>query len=425
MNQGEHGLIADAEWRRLSRIFASPVLCWSAPWACVLDGRRYFKVPLLRDAIGRVIDAPTSWFLDLTAAGSKPLTLEKYAGAIRSFWEFLDVRPWTDTDSALIREWRDDMEARKVSGRHINQYIDILVAFLVWAQETGRASRLVGATPPGGQPFPVRLVQSKGRSKRLVCAVRASHARRPPRLPVPDIEEVDVLYQRLTGPNEAVSERNCRMADLAVEAGLRREELLTLCLDQVPLKPAISKHEAQGKVFRIKVVGKASKERVVPILPALMLRLRNYVDSHRKTLLGETTRIETALFLSAKTGRRLTGSWVSKVFTQGFGSAKSQRLTLNRLRARFASLVVLTLARSEAKTRGSKAIREDFVLRSAAEILGHDDIETLRHYVDLSIRILDAEASGQRSSSDGLGVDSKTLEEVARQNAQARRRRPS
>jgi integrase len=390
----------------------------------VLDERNYFKVPLLRDPMGRVIDAPTSWFLHLADSGSKPLTLEKYAGAIRIFWEFLDVRPWNEADSALIREWRDDMEANKSSGRHINQYIDILVAFLVWAQETGRASRLVGATPPGGQPFPVRLVQSKGRNKRLVCDVRASHARRPPRLPVPDIDEVDVLYQRLTGPNEAVSERNCRMADLAVEAGLRREELLTLSLDQVPLKSAIMKHEAQGKVFRIKVIGKASKERVVPILPALMLRLRNHVDYHRKTLLGETTRIETAVFLSAKTGKRLTGSWVSKVFTQGFGSTKSQRLTLNRLRARFASLVVLSLARAEAKTRGAKAIREDFVLRSAAEVLGHADTETLRHYVDFSIRILDAEASGQPAPSDGLGVDSKALGEVARQNERARRRTP-
>ena len=416
MSACEYRGLADDEWQHLNEIFPEPVLRWTKAGDCTLDGRKYDRVPLLLDIKGRVVDAPTSWFLHLTVSESAPKTVAQYAYALRIFWAFLGTTPWTSCDNTLLREWRNDMVAKGIGGQRANDCIDAVVAFCRWAQDEGLTSGLVGATPEGGQPYPIRLVPGKGRRGKLVTNVR-ERAKRPPRLPVPDIEEMDQLYQRLTGPDEALSERNCLMADMAVECGLRREEIVSLNKGDLASYGTIAELRRMGKVARIEVTGKGNKARIVPVLPELMEKLQEHIRFHRKKLLGKTTRVEEAVFLSKKTGRRLTVWSVSRLFTKAFGSSNVQKLSLHRLRARYASLVVLTLARSEMRTRGLDEIRETFILRAAADVLGHSDITTLSRYVDLAIRTLKAEVAGKAAPTDTLGVDAEVLAEVAHQNA--------
>jgi site-specific recombinase XerD len=411
MTLKEYKQFDEIEWKALPPIFPEPTLRWPD---CPLDDRLYKRVPMLLDTRGRIIGVATSWLLHLTVSKAKPLTLEKYAYAIRMYYAFLGDTPLAQSSSALLRRWRDSLESSH-EGTTINQSIDTVVAFLLWAQEFGHLSGVIGETPPGGQAFPVRLIIGKGRNKRLVCDVRAD-TKNPTRLPVPSTDDMDRLYARLTGPNEATSERNCLMADLAVQAGLRREEFASLPVAAVPSRGDINKHRLENKVHRLSVTGKGGKTRIVPVLPELMSKLRDHIEGLRKELLGQTTRPSKWLFVSRKGGGRLTGSYISKLFTKAFGDSKQSKLTVHRLRARFASLLVLTLARREMKKRGLRDIREDFVLRQAAELLGHEDIETLRHYVDLSIRMLEVEADGKTPSADEPGVDGEVLSAIAQQN---------
>lgn len=410
MNLDEFEVLSESDWQKCARLSGTPTLMWADP---ILDEKQYHGVPMLLDSKSRIVPEPTDWFLHLTVSNSAPKTVEKYAISLRTFWEFLGERKksWMDTNDELLRLWRNQLEPGRKGGT-INQRIDVVVAFLLWAQEQGYASNMVGETPPGGQPLPVRLVLSRGRHKRLVSVVRSTD-KKPPRLPIPDHEEIDRLYARLTGPNEALSERNCRMADLAVEAGLRREEICSMKISAIPTRGVIAEFARKQKVHRVDVVGKGSKPRVVPVLPELMTRIRDHIEAGRTEFNRHSTHREDHVFLSKKTGRSLTGPYVSRFFSRAFGK---KQLTLHRLRARYASLVVMTLARKEMKKRGVKEIRVDFVLRAAAEVLGHDNIETLRRYVDLAIKLLEAEAEGVTASSDVIGVDAEVLENVARQN---------
>ena len=407
----EYGRILDAEWKRLAPVFDEPVLDWSG--SCVLDNRTYDKLPLLRDRMGRVVEAATTWLLHLTLTGARPRTVNKSAYVMRMYWSFRGSSPWTQVSSDLMRLWRNHLVGVERSNKRVNYCIDVVVAFYRWAQEETLINGVVGATPPGGQPYPIRLVQGRGRKGRWVSEVREP-AGGPSRQEVPDVEDVDTLYARLSGPHEARSERNCLVADLAVGCGLRRDEILSMTTDDVPSKAALQELWDKGKAHRLSVVGKGGKKRVVPVLPEMMLKLREHIRVHRKTLLGPTTRLEKSLFLSSRTGRRVNAEWISRLVSRAFGSTEERKLGLHRLRARYASLIVLTLAKREMKTRGLNGIREDLILYAAAEVLGHVDINTLRYYVSLAVKTLRAQAEGRPSPADTLAVDMDVLQEVAR-----------
>ena len=413
MIASSYELIPAEEWKELADIFDEPELTWSDP--CVMDGRTYERLPTLRDRKGRVVEAPTEWLLHLTVNGTLPRTVAKYAYVLRRFWSFLGKDSWTDVRDDLMRRWRNHVAMGKVSAKRVNLCIDVVVAFYRWAQEMTLVSRVVGVTPPGGQPYPIRLVQGGGKRRRLVSEVREPGGVRR-RQEVPDVDDMDRLYQRLSGPNEALSERNCGIADMAVKCGLRREEILAVTVDDVPSRATLQRLESKGKAHRLSVTGKGEKTRVVPVLPEVMGKLRDHIEGHRKDLLGPTTRIEKSLFLSRRTGRRVNAEWISKLFSRAFGSTNARKLGLHRLRARFASLVVLTLARREMNTRGLNGMREDIILHAAAEVLGHDDIKTLRYYVDLAVKTLRAQADGRTIPADTLGVDPEVQREVARQS---------
>lgn len=422
MNLTSYRPYSDSEWCGLSKIFAEPALKWVS---ADIEGQSYVDMPLLLDCKGRVLDAPTSWLTAIRLNSVKRRTAEKYSYALRLYWTFLGPRDWTRPDDALLREWRNKMKRAGKSGARINTCIDVVVTFFVWAQDAGLIVRRIGATPPGGSPYPVRLVPQKGRGAGFVSVVRADVTRKP-RLPVPDIADVDQLYERLTSPDEAMSERNCAMADLAVQCGLRRDEFNSLNVGDIPSRADISKCKERQVPCFISVIGKGDKARDVPMLPELAERLRLHIEGGRKELLGPSTRDCGALFLSRKTGGRLTEWWVSRLFSRAFGGAKREKLTLHRLRARFASLLVLTLARREMERRSLSSIREDMVLMAAAEVLGHGNIATLERYVDLALRTLHAEATtGQSAHPPSLGVDVEVLEEVSRQHSGLRSRKPA
>lgn len=409
----EPRLLTDHEWDGMLPLSKAPFVDWSG--SCTLDDRQYSNLPLLRDRKGRVIYAPTAWLLHLALTRSRQGTIEKHAYVLKMYWTFLGGRSWTDVSSDLMRLWRNWLREGPRSGRRINFCIDVVVAFYRWSQEVALVHAVVGETPPGGRPYPIRLVRSRGRGRQLVCDVR-EHAARPVRQEVPELDDVDRLYERLSGPNEALSVRNCLIADMAMQCGLRRDEILSMSTDDVPSKALLQDLLEHGKAHRLLVTGKGGKTRAVPVLPELMLKVRDYVQYHRSNLLGPTTRVEKALFLSSRTGRRVNAEWISRLFSAALGSAKRRKLTLHRLRARYASLVVLTLARRELTTRGLTGIREDLVLHAAAEVLGHADTSTLRFYVSLALKTLHAEDQGSESPANGFSVDRDVLAAVARQS---------
>lgn len=421
----EHLQIKEDEWARLPPIYPEPKLGWSYPQTCVLDDRTYDEVPILFDRMGRLVGAPTAYFLHLTVKGAAPGTVKADAYSLRMFWSHLGEDDWRAVDDAALRTWRNH-RLQAAGNKSVNGDINALVRFYLWAQELGWVANVIGETPEGRQAYPIRLIRKNGRKGygRLVWADQ-ERANTVPRLPVPDYEEVDRLYERLSGPNEAVSVRDCLMADLAVECGLRRAEIVDLNVADIPPQANIAKFKAIEKPFPLPVTGKGKKTRLVPVLPERLEKIRDYIRWHRKSLIAGRIGTDDALFVSKKTGRRLTKEWVSKIFSRAFGASGGYKLTLHRLRARFASLVVLTMARREMKKNGLRGFEKLAVLHAAAEVLGHSNIKSLNRYLDLALRVLKAGEAGKEASPDTWSVSTEVLVEVAQQNAGDRAPPPS
>jgi integrase/recombinase XerC len=160
-------------------------------------------------------------------------------------------------------------------------------------------------------------------------------------------------------PGESDSARRARaILELLYGAGIRCSELVGLDLGDVDL-PART----------VRVLGKGSKERIVPFGQPALAALGAYLPVR----LNARPRSQ-ALFVNAR-GGRLTDRWVRQIVTQRVKQvAMARRLSPHSLRHSFATHLL---------ERGAD-------LRSIQELLGHVSLSTTQRYTHVNARhILD------------------------------------
>ncbi|WP_419787692.1 tyrosine recombinase XerC [Pseudodesulfovibrio sp.] len=152
--------------------------------------------------------------------------------------------------------------------------------------------------------------------------------------------------------------RDIALAEVLYGSGLRISEALGLDLNDV-----------DSDVIR--VVGKGSKERIVPLSDMAVQRLRRYMEQ-RHALLGDDYS-EQALFLGSRTGTRLN------------------RRQANRIVERLAKLAGLPTDVHPHMLRHSFAthlLEAGADLRSVQELLGHERLTTTQRYTHLDMQRL-------------------------------------
>jgi integrase/recombinase XerD len=176
--------------------------------------------------------------------------------------------------------------------------------------------------------------------------------RKPDRLPryltIDEISKLMTAYK----DQDAKSVRLRAMLELMYAAGLRVGELTQVTIDQVDLK-----------VGYVRVMGKGSKERVIPIGERARLAVQAYLDKR-----PEVPASMKALFLSNKKGPMSAVQfwrWIQKAAKKA-GITKS--VTPHTLRHSFASHLVQNGAD----------------LRAVQEMLGHSSISTTQIYTHVS-----------------------------------------
>jgi integrase len=278
--------------------------------------------------------------------------------------------------------------------RSVNTHISTIVQFYKWAQDEGFVSNIIGPVEAGKPPRPIRLVP-KGRYKRLVSDLLLRNLSQPI-APTPTQKEVDAMYKKLANlDDQTCAERNCLLADWAVQTGLRRFEILGLSVNDIPDRSLCAQLEDADQLHYLYVIGKGGKRRAVPVLPSLLLQTHAYIRRARRDLVSNlpAARDSGSLFVSPRTGLALNRTYVSRLFSQAFKNDKERKLTLHRLRARFASKLVQNLLFAELKRSPISDLFESTILFKAAAILGHKDIETLRPYLHLALDLLDADVA--------------------------------
>lgn len=150
--------------------------------------------------------------------------------------------------------------------------------------------------------------------------------------------------------------RDMALAELLYGSGLRISEAIGLDLNDV-----------DSDVIR--VVGKGSKERIVPLSDASVKRIRRYMEQ-RHALLGDDYS-EQALFLSVRKGKRL------------------DRRQANRIVAKLARIAGLPKDVHPHMLRHSFAthmLEAGADLRSVQELLGHENLTTTQRYTHLDMQ---------------------------------------
>lgn len=155
--------------------------------------------------------------------------------------------------------------------------------------------------------------------------------------------------------------RNYVMMNVLFGTGMRKTELLQLCVDDTLQDDSC-----------IKVCGKGNKERYIPISPILHKILKQYIKKRKAFLEKMKKRDNGALFVSAQSGEVLTASGFNDVFQKLKKSKKkwATRVSAHTWRHTFAKYYLLN---------GGNIF-------SLQQILGHEDISTTKIYLHLNTR---------------------------------------
>ena len=180
-----------------------------------------------------------------------------------------------------------------------------------------------------------------------------------PRKPqtLPDVLSVAQVSDLLDGmpASTPIEIRNAAALEVLYGCGLRVSELVGLDMDRIYFEEGC-----------LRVLGKGSKERIVPFSGMAATRMREYLDDARPKLTCSTAHPIPAAFLNAR-GGRLTRQSVHRMVAQAGLAIGIENLHPHTLRHSFATHL----------------LEGGADLRAIQEMLGHSDISTTQIYTHI------------------------------------------
>lgn len=269
--------------------------------------------------------------------GFSPHTIRAYRSDLHRFTEWADragVDPFT-LDHRALRRYLTELERARYSRRTIARRLASLRSFYAHHVQAGTTDT-----------NPAALLTSPKTPKRLPRTVPS-----------------DALEALLSAPDEdtALGLRDAAILELLYATGIRVAELVALDTGDLGL--------ARGL---IRVTGKGSRQREIPVHRYATQRLLRYLEKSRPGLVRDLE--EEAVFLS-RTGRRLQTQAVRRMIDKYvLQTAASVRITPHALRHTFATHLLEAGAD----------------LRTVQDLLGHVALTTTQTYTHVSTsRLLD------------------------------------
>lgn len=262
--------------------------------------------------------------------GLAPLTLAAYAQDLQDFRQYGEDRglsTWEAVDLPLLQSYLTALEARGLSARSRARRLSALRQFFRFLQREEKLAQ-----------NPLELLDSP---------------RLPQRLPQVLGEREVAALLAAPDPSTPLGQRDDALLEVLYATGLRVSELVGLTLKQVDLRRGV-----------VRPLGKGNKERLVPMVPRAVDKLKLYLAQGRPALLRG--RESPYLFVNRRGGRlSRQGFW--KVLKHYARLAGVRDLSPHTLRHSFATHLL---------SRGAN-------LRVLQLLLGHADLATTTIYTHL------------------------------------------
>lgn len=272
--------------------------------------------------------------------GASPLTIDAYAKDLALYREFLEKRDKTQLAQTVrddIIAFQKDQLAEGFAVSTIERRLSAIKGLHRFALREG----YVETNPAQAIPLP----------------------KKPARLPdVLSIEQISSLLDSID-TSTPIGKRDTTMLEVLYGCGLRVSELVNLDRS----------HMLVDEGF-LRVFGKGSKERMVPISGIAFDRMVEYLNDVRPELENPQTAANAALFLNAR-GGRLTRQSVHRIVTRAGMSIGVKNLHPHTLRHSFATHL----------------LEGGADLRSIQDMLGHADIATTQIYTHVQMTHLKEE----------------------------------
>jgi len=181
-----------------------------------------------------------------------PHTLSSYTNDLVSFFDFLQMQygemPLADIKPAFVRSWLAGLKQEGKESRTIARKISGLKSFFKYELKQQRIP-----------VSPMATIVAPKLNKRLPQYVEK--------------DDVTTLLENVEFPDNWDGRTQHLLISLLYQTGIRRAELIGLKEAQI----------SPGQQS-IKVLGKGNKERIIPVSPDLMERLKGYMAEKRKSL---------------------------------------------------------------------------------------------------------------------------------------------
>lgn len=264
-------------------------------------------------------------------------TIVSYGNDLEGFGIFMRDQ-FGDTEvpairAGFIRSWMADLKEKGMTAKSINRKISALKSFFKFQLREGR----VKASPVTGIIVPKV-------SKRLPKYVEK--------------EDVKTLFEAVDFPDSFSGHTQRLLLEVLYSTGMRQSELLSLKESHIDISNR-----------SVKVLGKGSKERIIPLGEAMIGSLRDYMAEKRR----EGIRSEEGYLFTADSGKRLYPKY------------------LYNLTVRYLSMV------TTAEKKSPHVLRHTFAthltnngadLNAVKELLGHSSLAATQVYTHNNIEKL-------------------------------------
>lgn len=393
---------------------------------CVINGRNETGLPVLLDSQNKIVWSVLDWFCYLRTKLNRPATsIRTMADHIRQFWEFIENArvDWQDVDDDLLELYRNmqqlgqrvsrDQKSQRgannvarLENSTINYRLMTIFNYYDWCHLQGLISSEVFGVTDGfnnQNPIPPQITAKaryvKGKDGRqTICWSSPLLYKNVNKkfFPIPTNDEMTKFHAKLTEKHTPdVGWRNILMSSIQEDAGLRREELQRLKVDQIPDDDVIDGLFDNGELFAIDVIGKGSKLRTVCLTSDLIREIREYIDDARAKLIDRIKqpsarrkkrgvyREPEEIFLGHTSGQPLSKDAIGKCLSAGLKEA-GVKARPHRIRAKFLNDMVHAKSFALWDEKGMKHVKDSDILSEVAELAGHSHVKSLEHYVKLA-----------------------------------------